>query len=487
MLGRLRELDWTIKVIILITVARGVLAAVPVPLTWDEAVYVNLASDFYYFGVHYIYSIQQLLDFSRPALLTFTLYFAYLLTGPNIIVAQYVVYLITLPALYVVYLLGKELYSESVGKYATLALTSGCLGFSFLLGLLTEIPFILFSTLFLLCLVRAQKNTKYYIPAGVSLALSFLSRYPGILIAFVGLAYIIASKGTIRTIKSPWLYLGLLCSFLTVLPWLLYSQMITTSYFGLLSVYSTINQYWSRTLIQILPQTATQTILWDLETIAFAAAPFFVSLFLFPYFFLAIKKEWKTTQAISLILWVALFLVVYPLINSDARLVDFLRYNQTSLPAVSILTGLGLAMMLTNEFQLKNGKSFLKGRKKLAILLILLNLSTGIVGVYAVRTMAELSAPIPAYEYLKYTTLPWQVILTNTYPMARQYTDRVCLWIPDLPSAVDALAQSGYVRAICVSLSDYVSPIVLAHLQTSPLYEIELPLLSQGVIIYRVK
>nr|MDO8082161.1 glycosyltransferase family 39 protein [Candidatus Freyarchaeota archaeon] len=497
MLGRLRELDWTVKFIIIITGIRGVLAAIPVPLTWDEAVYINLARDFYYFGIniHY-YLFQQLLDFARPSLLPFTIYFTYLLTTPNIIIAQYVTFLLSLPALYAIYLLGKELYSETVGKFSALALTSGCLGFTFFLGILTEIPFALFSTLFLLCLVRAQKNPRYYIPAGVSLTLSFLSRSPGILIVFVGLAYVILAKGLRRTIRSPWLYLGLLCAFLTVLPWLLYSQILTGSYFGLLNVYSLIQNYWSRTLIQIIPPTATQTILWNLETIAYAVIPLFTPAFLLPYFFSALRAEKKSVQGLPLILWVAMFLVAYPLINPDARLVDFLRYNQTSLPAISILCGLGLAMMLTNEFQLKNGKSILNGkrilksRKNLAIFLLLLNLSIGFIGIYAVRSYPELSQPIPVYQYLKYTTLPWQVIVTNTYPMAVQYTDRMCVWVPDLPSEVDMLAQSGYVRAIFISLFDYASPIILAHLETSPLYEKELVIFYQGVpsmIVYRVK
>jgi 4-amino-4-deoxy-L-arabinose transferase-like glycosyltransferase len=497
MLGRLGELDWTVKFIIIITAIRGVLAAIPMPLTWDEAVYVNLAREFYYFGIdiHY-YLFQQLLDFSRPSLLTFTIYFSFLLTTPNIIVAQYVTYLISLPVLYAVYLLGKELYNETVGKFSALALTSGCLAFTFFLGILTEIPFALFSTLFLLGLVRAQRNPKYYLLAGVSLSLSFLSRPPGILLVLVGFAYIFLSKSIIKTIKSPWLYLGALGAFLTVLPWLLWSKMLTGSYLGLYSVYSFIQNYWSRVLIQIIPSTATDTIFWYLETTVYAVIPLFVPAFLFPYFFSAIKAELKTVQGLSLILWVAMYIVAYPLINPNARVMDYLRYNQTSIPALSILCGLGLAMMLTNEIKLRNGrniisgKGILKGKRNLAIVLLILNLSIGFVGIYAVRSYPELSQPIPAYQYLKYTTLPWQVIVTNTYPMATQYTDRMCVWLPDLPSEVDMLAQTGYVRAVFISLFDYASPIVVAHLMTSPLYQLELVNFYQGIpymFVFRVK
>ena len=92
------------------------------------------------------------------------------------------------------------------------------------------------------------------------------------------------------------------------------------------------------------------------------------------------------------------------------------------------------------------------------------------------------------YEYLKYTTYPWQIILTNVYPMATHYTDRLCLWIPNIPSWLDDWANSGYVGAIFVSLFRYVPITTLLHLETSPLYQRELVIYYQGLpymIVYR--
>ncbi len=491
MIRRLRELDWTVKLIILITAIRGVVSAFPLPLTWDEAVYVNLAHDFYYFGFIVVDPLQNILDYARAPVLPYTIYLSYLITTPNLIVAQYVSFLLSIGALYAVYMLGKELYSKTVGKYAALALTCGCIGFIFLWGVLTEILYALFSSLFLLFIVRAQKNPKYYLPAGFTIALCFLTRYPGLLIIFVGLAYVILTKNVNRTLKSPWLYIGLACAFLTVVPWLIYNYMNTGGYLGLFSKFLLADKYWSRNLLELsfIPTPITEEILFYLESTIYAVIPFFTPVFLFPYFYKALKNERKTATGITLLFWIVMFLVAHFLLMPKAYAGEFLRYNQTSLPAFCILTGLGLAIMLTNEFQI-NTKSFFKGKKKLAILLILLSFSLGLTAIYSMRSDPALTQPIGVYDYLKYTTPPWKIILTNTYPMATQYTDRICFWLPDFPTLVDHLAKTGTVGAIFVNLFRYASPLVLTHLETSPLYERELIIPYQGLpymIVYRVR
>lgn len=490
MLGRLRGLDWTVKLIILITGIRGVVSAFPIPLTWDEALYVNLAHNFYYFGFIAVDPLQKIIDFARAPFLPFTIYLSFLITTPNLIVAQYVAFVLSLGALYVVYLLGKELYSVTVGKYAALALTCGCIGFIFFWGVLTEIPYALLSTLFLLCIVRAQKTPKYYVPAGVTLALCFLTRYPGILIIFVGFVYIILTKNIKKALRSPWLYLGLACVFLTIIPWLIYNYINTENYLGLFWDFFSADKYWSRNLLEFSIITPViETILFYLESLIYAVIPLFTPVFLFPYFYIAVKNERKTATGITLIFWVVMFLVAHFLLMPKAYAGELVRYNQTSLPAFCLLTGLGLAMMLTNEFQI-NRKSFFKGRKKLAILLIALSLTLGFTAIYATRSDPGLTQPIGVFEYLKYTTPPWQVILTNVYPMAQQYTDRMCFWLPDFPFLIDYFAENGIVGAIFVSLFRYASPLILMHLETSPLYERELIIPYQGLpymIVYRVR
>nr|MDO8077712.1 glycosyltransferase family 39 protein [Candidatus Freyarchaeota archaeon] len=497
MLETLRsKMDWILTIIVVVNGIRGVLSAFPVPLTWDEAVYANLANDFYYFGFFCHQPLQVLLDFARVPLLPFTIYLAYLVTTPNIIVAQMVTFLISLAGIYAVYLLGKELYNETVGKFSALALTCGLTFLIICWGILSEVPFIVFSSLFLLFVVRAQRNPKYYVLAGVSLTLSFLSRYPGALILLVGLAYVVFSKSVKRTLKSPWLYLGILCALLMAVPWLYHSKMNTGEWLGFIRVFFTSTQTWSRTpyVVPFITPTPLQFILFYLESVAYAVLPIFIPGFLFSYFYIASKIERESVAGKTLLFWILMFMVAYLLLMPNSRLVDFFRYNQTSLPAFSVLTGLGLAILLTNEF---NGnilkrvqKSFLKGKRNLAVLLLMLNVTGGFIGVYVVRSDPGLTQPLGVYEYLKYTTYPWQIILTNVYPMATHYTDRLCLWIPDIPSWLDDWANSGYVGAIFVSLFRYVPITTLLHLETSPLYQRELVLYYQGLpymIVYRPK
>jgi 4-amino-4-deoxy-L-arabinose transferase-like glycosyltransferase len=499
MLEKLRsKLDWVLTIIIVINGIRGVLSVLPVPLSWDEAVYSNLASDLVHFGFYCFQPFQVILDFSRVPVLYFTIYLAYLITTPNTIVAQMVAFLLSLGSIYAVYLLGKEMYSETVGRFSALALSCGLTFFVIVWGILSEVPFILFSSLFLLFIVRAQKNFKYYVPAGISLTLSFLSRYPGALILFVGLFYIVLSKNIRKTFKSPWFYLGIICAFLTAVPWLFYSNMNTGDYLGMLKLFFSSTQTWNRTLYTnpFIPPTPLQFILFYLESAAYAVIPIVTPAFLFPYFYCALKAEKGSVSGKTLMFWIFSSMLIYFILMTNSRLVDLFRYNQSSLPAFSILTGFGLAILLTDEFKDMKAvikavtKNFYKNKRNIALLLLILNISGGFIGMYIVRTNQEVYQPIPVYEYLKWTTLPWQMILTNVYPMAIHYTNRLCMWIPDVPEAIDYYAKSGYLRAVFVSLFNYVPVAALGHLVNSPLYEIELIGWYNGVpamLVFRVK
>lgn len=492
------KLDWVLTTIILVNGVRGVFSAFPVPLSWDEAVYSNLASDLVHFGFYCFQPFQVLLDYSRVPVLYLAIYLAYLVTTPNTIVAQMVAFLFSIGGVYAVYLLGKEMYGETVGRFSALALSCGLTFFVIVWGILSEVPFILFSSLFLLFIVRAQKNFKYYVPAGICLTLSFLSRYPGALILFVGLFYIVLSKNIKKTLRSPWFYLGIVCAFLMIVPWLFYSKMNTGDYLGMLKLFFSSTQTWNRTLYTnpFFPPTPLQFILFYLESAVYAVIPIVTPAFLFPYFYYALKTERGSLNGKTLMFWIFSSMLIYFILMTNSRLVDLFRYNQTSLPAFSILTGFGLAILLTDEFKDRKAiikmaaKSLYKNKKNIAILLLILNISGGFIGVYMVRTNQEVYPPLPVYEYLKWTTMPWQIILTNVYPMATHYTNRLCMWIPDIPEMIDYYAKSGYVRAVFVSLFNYLPVAAMAHLVTSPLYEVELIGWYNGfpaMLVFKVK
>jgi 4-amino-4-deoxy-L-arabinose transferase-like glycosyltransferase len=497
MLGTLRsKIDWAVAIIIVVNAVRGVLSAFPVPLSWDEAAYYNMASDFYYFGFYCWQPFQVLLDFTRVPVLYFAIYLVFLITAPNVIVAQEVSFLISVGGVYAVYLLGKEMYNPTVGKFSALALSS-CITFIVICwGILSEVPFILTSALFLLFIVRAQKNPKYYVPAGIFFSLSFLSRYPGGSILFVGLLYIALSKNVKKTLKSPWFYLGIIFAFLTLFPWLFYSEIVTGSWLGMFELFFASTQTYTRTIYPNIFASLWDTISFDLESVAYAVIPIVTPGLLFPYFYYALRSE-KGVAGKTLIFWILSSMLIYLILMFNSRLVDFFRYNQSSLPAFSVLTGVGLTLLLTDECKSMRQpqksllKRIFKNRKKLAILLVILDISIGFVGVYFVRTNSEVYNPLPAYEYLKYTTPPWQIIITNVYPMARVYTDRLCVFPPDFPAWMDSWAKSGYVRAVFISLYDYVPLPILSDLETNPLYYKQLVLYDSStglptMIVYGV-
>ncbi|WXG41848.1 MAG: glycosyltransferase family 39 protein [Candidatus Freyarchaeum deiterrae] len=482
MLGTLRsKIDWAIIIIIVVNGIRGVLSAFPISLSWDEAVYSNMASDFYYFGFYCWQPFQVLLDFSRVPVLYFSIYLAYLITTPSVIVAQEVSFLISIGGVYAVYLLGKEMYSSTVGKFSALALSCGVTFIVICWGILSEVPFILISALFLLFIVRAQKNPKYYVPAGIFLTLSFLSRYPGGSVLFVGLFYIFFSKNAKKTFKSPWFYLGIICAFLTLFPWLFYSEIVTGDWLGMLKLFFASTQTYIRTIYTnpFVPPTLLDFVSFYSESALYAVLPIFTPSLLFPYFYFTLKSK-KSVADKTLIFWILSSMLLYFILMSNSRLVDLFRYNQSSLPAFSVLTGLGLTMLLTDEYKERSqaiksrSKNIFMKSKKLAILLVIINISVGFMGVYFVRTNSEVYNPIPVYDYLKYTTPPWQLIITNVYPMVRIYTDRLCVFTPNFPEWMDGWAKSGYVRAVFISLYDYVPIPILSDLESNPLYYKEL-------------
>ncbi|MEM3594957.1 MAG: hypothetical protein QXS27_09505, partial [Candidatus Jordarchaeaceae archaeon] len=260
----------------------------------------------------------------------------------------------------------------------------------------------------------------------------------------------------------------------------------------------TSTQSWNRTPYSNLfaPPSLLQLVLFYLESLAYALIPIVTPAFLLPYFYKASQAEKSSPEGRTLLFWILSSLLAYLLLMPNSRLVDFFRYNQTSLPAFCILTGFGLTVLLTDEFQDRKSilnlvqRNPLRNKKNTAVLLLILNITGGFIGVYIVRTNPEVSQPLPVYQYLKNTTYPWQIILTNVYPMATHYTDRLCLWIPDIPSWLDDWARSGHIGAIFVSLFNYVPVTSLLHLETSPLYQRELVIYYQGfpyMIVYRVR
>lgn len=484
--------DWVVALIAATVIVRGLLSLIPVPVSWDEAVYANLARDFYLFGFHFYFPQQVILDFSRAPVTPLSIYLAYLLTGPNHIVAQLVVYAYSVATIYVVYLLGREMYDERVGRLSALAIACS----PFLLvsswGILSEPPCMFFSTLFLLLVYRAQKDPRYYVPAGVVLTLATLTRYPAFLMVAVALFMVLASGNLKKTLRSPWLYAGLVAAFATAVPWLYSSKSLTGSYTGFLQIFFASTQQWLREpytmlLVGVTPLDYLVSAGYDaLAVVALPGA-------LVSYFLWGAKLGKRSVEGKTLLFWVLLYAVAYGLLMRVARLVDYMRYNETSLPAVAVLSAVGLAVLLKEGGGVKaeDVRSILYGKKKVALALIALNIAAGFAGAAVVRGEAAasesgISVPVPVYEYLAVATPPDGSILSNIYPIVSYYTDRVCMWFPQVDWLREYTFKYLNVKYVLFNLNRYCPLDVLLYVESHP-EMFERMLVCGGLVLYRVK
>ncbi|MBS7247051.1 MAG: glycosyltransferase family 39 protein [Candidatus Jordarchaeales archaeon] len=482
--------DWVVAFTVATIVIRGLLSLLPVPVTWDEAVYANLAREYYYFGFHFYFPQQVILDFSRAPITPLSIYTLYLLTGPNHIVAQLVVYAYSVAAIYTVYLLGRDMYGERVGRFSALALACS----PFLLvsswGILSEPPCIFFSTLFLLLVYRAQRNPKYYVPAGVALTLTTLTRYPGFLVVLAALFMVVASGNTKKAFKSPWLYAGIGAALAAAAPWLAFSKSLTGSYTGFLQIFFASTQQWMRDpyimLLGVTPLDYAVSASYDaLSLVALPGA-------LISYFLWGVKAGKGRAEGRALIFWLLSSVVAYGLLMRTARLVDYLRYNETALPAVAVLSAVGLAVLLgEGDIRLEAARSVLAGKKKVALMLIALNFAAGFAGAYVVRSEAAISEsgvaiPVPVYEFLAVATPPDGSILSNIYPIVSYYTDRVCMWFPQVDWLREYTFTHLNVKYILFNLNRYCPIDTLIYVESHP-EKFERILIYGGIILYRVK
>jgi len=482
--------DWAAAFTVATILVRGLLSLLPVPVTWDEAVYVNLARDYYYFGFHFYFPQQVILDFSRAPLISLSVYAAYLLTGPNHTVAQLVAYAYSVASIYMVYLLSRDMYGERIGRLSALALACSPFLFVSSWGILSEPPCIFFSTLFMLLVYRAQKNPRYYVPAGVALTLTMLARYPSFIMLIVGLFLVVASGNTRKAFKSPWLYAGLGAALATAAPWLAFSKSLTGSYTGFLQVFFASTQQWMRDPYMMLLGTTPLDYLVSAsyDALAVVALPGA----LVSYFVWGARAGRGSVEGRTLVFWLLSHAVAYGLLMRTARLIDYLRYNETSLPAVAVLSAVGLAVMLgEGDATFMGVRSALAGKKKVALLLVAINFAAGFAGAYVIRSEAATSesgiaVPFPVYEVLAAATPPDGSILSNIYPIISYYTDRVCMWFPQIDWLREYTFTYLNVKYVLFNLNRYCPFDTVIYVESHP-ETFERILVYGGIILYRVK
>lgn len=156
------------------------LAFRPHVLIWDEAVYLGMGK--------YIYSLGSigLWEILRPPLLPLILG-VFWKASTSVFIWELIILAFSAGYAIVVYLLGKELFDDSVGSVAGSIVLLTPLYFLYSGFFLTDIPSAFFMMLSILLIVRHN-----YIFGGIIAGLAFLSRFPhGLAIAGIGLALLL--------------------------------------------------------------------------------------------------------------------------------------------------------------------------------------------------------------------------------------------------------------------------------------------------------
>ncbi len=151
---------------------------------WDSAVYIGMGK--------YIFSLGQigLFENFRPIILPLMLGSAWKLGLNPIITGLVLALLFSLGAIYLCYLIGKELFGKKTAIVAAALLSFSPLFFVYNYRILSEIPSVFFA---LLGVYLFLKRKPFW--AGLFAGVSFLTRFPeGLIIVSLGLAIIFRQK-----------------------------------------------------------------------------------------------------------------------------------------------------------------------------------------------------------------------------------------------------------------------------------------------------
>jgi 4-amino-4-deoxy-L-arabinose transferase-like glycosyltransferase len=164
---------------------------------WDEAVYISMGK--------YLYSsdTQGLFESIRPLGLPLLLGFFWKLGSGTVLLYQTLIFIFAIGVVLLVYLLGKEIFSEEAGILAAAILVFTPLFFQSSIAILTEIPAVFFILLSIFLFVRGRKT--FFVGAAASFA--FLFKFPAGFVAIaILLLFLLQYYSHIRILFQQWTY-----------------------------------------------------------------------------------------------------------------------------------------------------------------------------------------------------------------------------------------------------------------------------------------
>ncbi len=304
---------------------------------WDSGVYIGMGKFIFSLGKAGVW------EHIRPVAWPFILGGIWKLGLPVVLFGRIVEFLMYLSSVFLIYLIGRKVYSKPAGLIAAALLASSAILFHLVFHLYTEIPAMFFTLLSYFLFLR-----KNYFFAGLSIAAAFLTKFPAAIFGVILFFALIFKK------QKQWknlLYFSIGAAVLIV-PFLITNLIFYGSIFGgLLAAQLTIKK--------VLGCNVLRKRAWHY------------------YFFLLIVNESKFLLASILGLFnkfkknlLIIFSAVLPLLyfmNLSCR--DY-RYVVVFLPFIALLAGAGLVLLIDK----------LKTKKFKVLFLIILIIAVSFLG-----------------------------------------------------------------------------------------------------------
>lgn len=189
---------------------------------WDEGVYLGLAKNLYS-GKGYFINLGQ--ESFRPPFFPFLISVLWRLVGISEFSVRVLIGFFAIFSVVLIYFFSKKLYGEEVAFWSALILSTSHMFLFYTFKILTETVFIFFSILSAFFYYLAfEKDKRYFLMAGILMALSFLTRYPGMVLFAFYLVYPLALPKGASIFKERLYWLGIVLFFVCLIPWFWLNQ-----------------------------------------------------------------------------------------------------------------------------------------------------------------------------------------------------------------------------------------------------------------------
>lgn len=375
---------------------------------WDEAVYLSLGRSI----TQGFYSLEQniTLETFRPPLFP-------LIISPlhgSVLAARFFVAIMSIIAVFCIYLLGKEIFNKRTGLIAALFTSAGFYFVFFTTKVLSEpllIIMISMSMYFFHKWTKEGKTIQIYL-AGIFAALAFLTRYFGAILFFSYIAYFILSKKKDKRI------LEFLSGYFIVLsPWFFMNQLYYGNPLG--ALYANLGYYLKEVIIPLSRTFNEVLLVMGLTLITMPIG-----------FILAAKNYRKHLQILSfLVLSLAFFAILH---HKEPR------YLLSFYPVYSIIAACGL-----NQFSKFNKTKFVV---PVILSLLMIPMMWGLQASWIDRASA--SGLINATHELKSLTMPGEVVLAQSYPYVYYFAERSARKFPYIEEEVANTVRNNSIRYV---------------------------------------